>query len=327
MMNNNYRIRKEDLKMKTINKKANVGMSTEEKAMATLVKQAMETMATELTTAGSRAELEVQNMAALIPTDNQCVAETPKEIQAMVAEGLFAPIHGMAHITNRLGDKLFARVLIDKKGNRTIAFRQQYDDGSYSAEFTIKQDDLIIVVMCADNDNLCKDAKATQKRIIREYFRRCDRLPELNLTEVMTVLLEVLNQLPQVLDYDEEMSKQELYERVLSAVKQSSYIERRKGYFILFETVLEEVAKELGMRRKQLLSWLKREGLLYLTESCKGYQAKVPMGKNKDGSLNYDWAYCLYDLEYFARLKNPEKYGSADELVEPIPPAIELSEM
>lgn len=72
----------------------------------------------------------------------------------MVAEGLFAPTLGMAHITNRLGDKLFANISIDKKGNRTIVFRQRYDDGSYSAEFSIKQDDLIIIVKCGDDPNL-----------------------------------------------------------------------------------------------------------------------------------------------------------------------------
>lgn len=324
-MNNYFRIRKEDLKMNKT-EKANIGMSTEE-AMATLVKRGMETTATELTTAEGPAKLDVQNMAEMVPVDSQCVEELQKEFQAMVAEGLFAPTLGMAHITNRLDDKLYANILIDKKGNRTVVFRQKYDDGSYSSEFSIKQDDLIIVVKCAGDINLGKDAKASQKRIMREYFRRCDRLQVLNLMEVMTVLLEVLDQLPQVLDYDEEISKQELYELVLNAIKQYPYILRRKGYFILFDDVIGSVARELGMGTKQLLSRLKKEGFLYLTKSCKGYQAKVPMSKNKDGSLNHDWAYCLYDLEYFARLKNPAKYGPADDLADPIPPAIGLSDV
>lgn len=305
---------------KTMNNNINVAQSAEEKAMSALVSKEMASVPDKVPAETEPVKLEVQNMAELIPTDSQCVEEIPEAIRAMAEQGYFSPTYGTAHIVNRLDGKLHAYILVDKKGSRTVMLRQQYDDGGYSAEFPIKQDDLLMVVGNANTKDsfLAKEAMTSHKRILRAYLSKCEGRETLNMTEVMRVLVEALSKLPIVSDYDAELSKQELYTRMLEVIKHGLYTERRKGYFVLTDGEISEAAQELGMSNKQLLARLKREGLLYLTESCKGYQAKVPICKDKDGAISYGWQYCLYDLEYFARLKNPEKYGSADDLATPL---------
>lgn len=290
--------------------------NAEEGEMANLIEQGMADLITET----EPVKLEVQNVLTLIPAESQCIEDIPEELQAVVEQGYFSPVSGSAHIVNRLNGRLHAYIQVDKKGSRTIVFHQQYDDGSYSAEFPIKQEDLLMVVTNTNSkdSSLVKEANASRKRIMRGYLGRCDGRETLNMSQVMRVLVEALGQLPIKSDYEDELSKMELYKKVLEGIQGHIYTKRRKGYFSLEEGAIENAARELGMTSRQLLARLKREGFLYLSESCKGYQAKVPTCRNADGTIDYDWRYCLVDLEYFARLKNPEKYGPADELAEPL---------
>lgn len=309
--------------------KISVAQSAEEKAMNALVSQEIASMTDKVPAETEPVKVEVQNMAELIPTDSQCVEEIPEEIRAIADQGYFSPVYGSAHIVNRLNGRLYAYIEVDKKGSRTVIFRQQYDDGSYSAEFPIKQEDLLMVVGSTNSKDsfLTKEANASHKRILRGYLSRCDGRETLNMTEVMRVLVEVLSQLPIISDCDTELPRQELYEKMLEVIKHCLYTVRRKGYFVLTDGEISEAAQELGMSNKQLLARLKREGLLYTTTSCQGYQAKVATCKDKNGKINYGWRYCLYDLEYFVRMKNPEKYGPPDELATPLETVPDWSEM
>lgn len=322
-MDTNNNIEKEAVKMNSAEEKAIVEQSTESKAIDTLKGQEPATMNSEVAEAADPVAIEVQDMASLIPMDYRSILGTSKEMQAIEEAKLFSPVIGMAHIINRANGKLYARVLADKDGARTIAFRQQYDDGGYSVEYKIKQEDLLIIVGSSDDQDplFAREAKACKKRFIREYLSKCDGRKGLNPSEVISVLMESLTTLPVVSEYH-EVSKQEFYNRVIEALHglAGSPMEhsRRKGYIILGDNELCHICKELEMSKKKLLARLKLEGFLYLTDSCVGYQVKVPYSLGEDGTVNYQWGYCLYDLEYFARKKNPEKYGRAEELEAPL---------
>lgn len=310
-------LKKEEVTMDTTEKKAAMMQIAEEKGLNSLIEQEMEN-----TVEAEPVELEIQDITVQIPQDSQGIEEIPEEIQAMAEQGYFSPVYGTAHIVNRLNGKLYAYVHVDQKGSRTVVFRQQYDDGSYSAEFTIKQEDLLMVVGSVNDPLLEKEAKTSRNRIVRGYMSRCSGRETLNMLEVMRVLVEALSKLPIVSDCNTELSKQDLYEKVLDAIKGDLHLARRKGYFSFGDGAVEKAAQSLGMSTTQLLARLKRERLLYLTESCKGYQAKVPIGRSENGKPIYGWQYCLLDFEYFVRLNNPEKYGPADELAQPLHIAI-----
>lgn len=231
--------------------------------------------------------------------------DLPEEVKFLGKSGLLSQVSGMGQILNRCGNQLFAAIHVDGKGDRYIHFRQQYSDSTYSPEFIVSQDLLLIVAQFEQTGNpmLEQEAKKALKIITKDYLRKLNGSEFLNIPEVMSTLFEALQHIP-VVSYEHEMTSMELYAEVIGVLKNmggavfNSLRNERRGYLALDDCTINGVAREMQLPRKQLLEQLKKHQLLYLTGSCKGYQCKIPCGKNPDGTIRYDWAYCLYDLEY-----------------------------
>jgi len=261
-------------------------------------------------------EVQVNNLVDLIPKEARSVDEClPEDIKVYVQNGFFDPTMGMGQIKNKLDGKLFAYIQVSEKNTRTVHYMQKYDDGSYSAEFEISQSDLLLATM-ASGSGVSKMANASKNRVIKDYLDRCDGSELLNPGEVLLTLVESLHQLPVVRE-NAEQGRAQLYADVIDELKKmptSGYhYNRHGGYIMLGESEIEQLADHLEMTPRKLLERLKKSRLLYLTDSCRGYQVKVATHKDESGKNVYEWCYCLYDMEYLLRKKNP-KYGDPSEI-------------
>lgn len=266
----------------------------------------------------------VHTLTELVPEDARAENEDiPKDMQEYVKQGLLSPVAGMAHIDNKFNGQIFAQVNVDEKGKRTIPFLQRYEDGSFSPVFVISQADLLTIAMGAQskNEEMKKDGKKSLKRVMRDYLDKCDGKQILDLSKVIPSLAEVLGKLP-VVQSSQELSQAQLYHAVIKVLKDSPtssyHYARRGGYIRMTDLEVEYIAKELSIKKMILLEQLKQNHLLYQTSSCVGYQAKVPYAKDKDGKIMRGWFYCLYDLEYYSRMKDPTRAESAKELNPPL---------
>lgn len=267
-----------------------------------------------------------RDLTEFIPEDARADnRDISADIKGYEEQGLFAPTVGMAQMVNRFNGKIYAYISVDEKGNRTVRFLQAYDDGTYSNEFCISQSDLLCVAMqnrCPSaNTEFIRESKKSQRKILKEYLDKCDGREVYQIGDIVMALAEVLKSLPVISDR-QEISGPQLYSDVLSVLKArcSSVFNnsRRGGYIMLGDYELEIIAAELDIPERTLLAMLKKNRLLYLTESCQGYQAKVPVYKDKEGKAVFQWCYCLLDMEYYSRKLDPSKTGTAEELNPPL---------
>ena len=161
-----------------------------------------------------------------------------------------------------------------------------------------------------------KDCRRSLRRIKDDYLDKCCGQEALDITEMVTALVEGLNQFP-VKSENGELTRAQIYDEVLTIIKEDfpdilKYY-RREGYIILPENDMNNIAREMSMPVRKVLEMLKKNGLLYLTDSCRGYQARVPSHREK-GKVIYEWNYCLLDIEYCSRKIDPARADSAKEL-------------
>lgn len=211
--------------------------------------------------------------------------DMPEGIKSLAQSGLISPVSGLYRIVNRCNDCIFAGIHVDEKGNRSIHFRQQYTDRTYSPEFIIPQDSLFMVVHYRRTGNpaLEQDAKKAMKAITREYLRKLSSNELLDIPEVLDALSEVLKNLP-IVSREHELTAVGLYAEVIEILRNmggavpllDTLRNEKRGYLVLDDSMVGVIAQELQMPRKQLLMQLKRYNLLYLTGSCQGYQSKIP---------------------------------------------------
>ena len=264
---------------------------------------------------------------ALVSEDAQAeIGCIPDEMKKYEAQGFFEPTVGMLQILNKFSGRLFAYVQENENGKRDIRFIQQYQDGRYSPEFSISQSDLLTVALGSMESNLQdsetkRDCRRCLRRIRTDYLNKCCGKEIPNILEVITSLAEVLSKLP-VVSERSEMSRAQLYSEVLKVINfycsEVSRYYRRGGYFILTEQEVGRIAREMEMNDKKLLELLKKNRLLYLTDSCCGYQVKVPTHKDEKGNAIFEWCYCLLDMEYFSQKLDPQRANAVDKLTSPL---------
>lgn len=261
----------------------------------------------------------VKGLERFIPKDVRASSGfVSEDMKAYERQGLFNPTIGMGQIFGRCQDKLYAYISKDCDNRREIRFVEEYADGSYSPEFVIRQSDLLDTVSWLKwKDPLMeKECRRSLRRIKDDYLNKCCGQEAQNITEVIIALAEGLHKLP-VKSENGELTRVQLYEEVLTIIKecfpQILKYYRREGYIILTEDYLAGIAEKMSMSVRKILEELKKNGLLYLTDSCRGYQARVPSHREA-GKVIYDWSYCLLDMEYYARKLDPAKADSAKEL-------------
>lgn len=254
--------------------------------------------------------------------------DLPNDLKELGKSGLLSPVGGLGQIHNRCDDRIHAGIYVDEKQNRYIHFRQQYSDGTFSPEFVIPQEALFIVATYnrTGNPMMKQEAQKAIRSITKEYLRKLSSTELLNIPEVMDALFDAFRQIP-VVSREHELTRLELYAEVTEVLKNLGvgcsryeiFREEKRGYLALDDSTIADISREMQLPRKQLLEQLKKNQLLYLTGSCRGYQSKIPYGRKPDGTVKYEWAYCLYDLEYLNKHANcgcpPAEIESFDNLI------------
>lgn len=262
----------------------------------------------------------VRNLTELIPeTDRAINGPVIENMEQYEKQGLFNPTINMAQIKHICDDRIFAYIRKLADGSREIRFVERYPDGSYSPEFDIKQSDLLEVITWQKyQDSLMeRDAKRTLRKIQKNYLDKCCGMEIQSVGQIIRALAEALKYLPVVSDTG-EMTSVQLYSEVICAIKErcdgALKYNRREGYIILTEDDVSCIAEVLSMSERALLSQLKKYKLLYLSDSCLGYQTKVPSYRGENGRIVYEWCYCLLDMEYYSRKLDPARKETAKNL-------------
>lgn len=198
---------------------------------------------------------------AMVSEDAQAeIGCVPVEMEKYEAQGFFAPTVGMLQIVNKFNGCLFAYIQENENGNRDIRFIQQYQDGTYSPEFSISQSDLLTVTAGSIESNrqdpeTRRDCRRCLRRIRADYLNKCCGKEIPNILEVITSLAEVMSKLP-VVSERSEMPRAQLYAEVLKVMDiycpEVSRHFRRGGYFILTEQEVGKIAQEMEMSDRRL---------------------------------------------------------------------------
>ena len=254
---------------------------------------------------------------ALIPEDEQSVSEPDNEVDIYteaMRQGYVSPTNGMARIGNvPLPGQLYVSVQNNSKGNRTVVFRQQYNDGRLSPQICVEQSDLLMYDQFSRSKekSLQTKAKKILTKVSEEYWGKFDGDVILDTAELMQILVRAAAQLrsPKSIDVLENPSV--LYSQIVAFIKgynlpYSIWVDRT-AYYGLTEEQMDGLAQHFGVKRLPFLRKLNEYGLLYLTESSKGYQTKVRVPGDGDISSSVEWLYCIYKLEYFTQKNQLEK--------------------
>lgn len=266
----------------------------------------------------------IDPISVLVPEEARAeTGSVPEDMKEYEQLGLFNPTAGMLQITNKFGGRLFAYVSKDEQGKRAVHFIQKYETGEYSPEFVISQSDLLTVAAWRkfQDSEMEKDFRKCLRRIRTDYLDKICGLEAANISDIIFTLVEILNELPVVSD-SQETTPAQFYSVVMDILKEFCpdvfKFYRRGGYYILCDSEISRIAKEMGISERKLLEQLKKKRLLYLTDSCRGYQVKVPTHKDGEGNSIFEWCYCLLDMEYFSRKLDPEKSNTVNDLTSPL---------
>lgn len=261
----------------------------------------------------------VPGMDDMVPAEVRASSDSVSEnIKGYENQGLFNPTIGMGQIIGRCQDKLYACISKNSDNCREVRFIEKYADGSYSPEFAIQQSDLIMAAMALkyDDEQTKKESQKSFRRIRTDFLNKCCRQETQDIREIILALADGLSKLP-VISESGELTPAQLYETVIDSIRTECPVVfecyRREGYIMLMDYHLEMIAEKMSMSVRELLKRLKKNQLLYLTDSCKGYQARVP-DCLKEGKVVYEWYYCLRDMEYYSRKLDPKRADSAKNL-------------
>ena len=270
-------------------------------------------------------EVVTENMDAvsqLIDEDERAVSsESANKIQDMLRMVDQSTLSRMGHVRNILNDMLYARIYEDYKGFRYVEFCQRYHNKSISPLMRISQDDLMITAMYEYSTQSINKPSAGVKRKIsnfkaavhREYFGkfRGGFGDMLSVEDILYGLATVLHMLPVYSDDNRALKRTEFYYQVIEKAKKcpSQVVSKFNSYYALTEDDIGCIAEELKKKdRISFLRELKDYGLLYLTDSSKGYQTNVRC-KFDDGSSGTEWRYCILKLAHLAGVEEKEDKG------------------
>ena len=266
-----------------------------------------------------------ENMDAvsqLIDEDERAISsESASKIQDMLRMVDQSTLLGMGHVKNILNDTLYARIYEDHKGFRYVDFCQRYNNKGLSPQMRISQDDLMTTAMYEySTQSINKPSTGVKRKISnfkatlhKEYFGKFrggfgDMLP---VEDILYGLATVLHMLPVHSDDNRALKRTEFYYQVIEKAKNcsSQVVNKFNSYYALTEDDIGCMVEELKKKdRISFLRELKDYGLLYLTDSSKGYQTNVRC-RYDDGSSRTEWRYCILKLAHLAGVEEKEDEG------------------
>lgn len=269
-------------------------------------------------------------LKASITEDEQAVDdgeqedELSTEIVQAEKRGCFSAANGMAQITNVLDGRLYAAVYVDEKGNRSIAFCEQYDNGEFSPKMQISQGELLLLGQNNMDpksirvNSLKTKATKVMTDLTMDYFNKFSGGSNpMNMIEILQVLAMVLGNLPVYRDDTEEELAKQFYREVVHCLekseesytlKASAWIYNHRSYYALDDEALEILAEAMKMKPNELAKKLKQYKLLYLTDHARGYKTRVRINRAEGESEEYiktwnitgptsEWCYCIYKFK------------------------------
>lgn len=286
----------------------------EERAINGVVPAGSEALAQELVPVLEISETAIKE---LIPKDEQSVSEPDNEVDIYaeaIRQGYVSPTNGMARIGNiALPSQLYVSVQNNSKGDRVVVFRQQYNDGRLSPQICVGQSDLLMYDQFSrsKDKSLQTKAKKILTKVSEQYWGKFDGDVILDTAELMQILIRAAAQLRSPNSTDVLENPSLLYSQIVAFIKghnlpYAMWVDRT-AYYGLFDEQIDGLAQHFGVKRLPFLKKLDEYGLLYLTESSKGYQTKVRLPADGDFPSSTEWLYCIYKLEYFTQKNQLEK--------------------
>lgn len=205
-------------------------------------------------------------------------------------------------ITDGKGRQLEAWINEDETGARIISVVQRYWNGNSSPELKMSQGDVVISSIAASTMDVSMQRRVKHflMKTGEQYwstFRGQDG-ELMNMQELITVLFSELSHIPVYLDDITEVERIELYQKIVDFVQRipSMIMNTHKAYFPLTEEEIQDVARNMGLTKLNLLKKLKKFNFLYLTPSSRGYQTSIRI--NGIGLDSYTaWRYCIIRIE------------------------------
>ena len=267
-------------------------------------------------------EVSVVHKELAIPDEELAVEseELPTELKSAEQMGCFDSTFGMANIKGVFGNKVYAALYQDEKGNRYYDFCTRLLDGQLSPMMRVAQSDLLLASMCnfepesikKDNGlaSVKNDVAKFLKRTTMDYLAKYSGGEVLQIKEVLKVLVNVQTELPLRTASSSKPSRKRFYMDIMETIRQENIFiadEGKTAYYPIGKDQMERIARALGMKLAEMLALLKEYNFLYLVNSSTDYQTKVRInwkGNDVDGKpmkTTNEWMYCILKMDYVAK--------------------------
>ncbi len=252
-------------------------------------------------------------MESIVPKEERSVAYADED--AMLAKaremGLLSPVADMARIISSLSDKIYAIIRTDEKGSRFFEYCQQYEDGSFSPKMRVSQANLFLLanyqflIKNIPDQKLRNRAANFLTSSIEDYLGKTTGEEMLDVTQILQLLFMARAELPVDKNASTQISPSEFYRNIMKAAQTLGHYEfARRAYYPFNEDEIIYIARELGMKKQELLKKLKENNFLYLTKSSRGYQTCVRFKYTPEeleeypGESSYtEWRYCVFRFD------------------------------
>ena len=257
-------------------------------------------------------------LADMIDEDDKIVetVEMPNRLGEVWQMAARTSIRNLRQLTDGLDGKIYAGISKNEKGERQIEFCQQYNNGGFSEKMILPQAGLLSSFKEKMSEGNKKSSRAAQKfssDAENEYYKKFagNHCEMLDVEEILKLLFCSYTMLPVYNEDGNLYERQEFFEKVKKAVETLSIqnLNTHKSYFVVDESDITYVARELHLTKAEFIKKLKEYGLLYLSKSARGYQNNVRF-KNPDGTTYTHRAYCIYNLNYLASEYEDKGIGS-----------------
>lgn len=260
-------------------------------------------------------------LADLVDDEDKIVeaVEIPNKINKLWNLAARSSIRHLRQLNADLGGRIYAAICKNEKGEKHIVFAQKYNNDNFSEPVAIPQENLLSAFKQKLSSENAKASKAFQKfidSVEKEYFKNFDgtTCEMLKVEEIVQLLFCSFSELPVYIADDSIYERQEFLKKIAETVRilPTQMENHHPSYFTISADEIDYVAKEMGMTTTRFLKTLKEYGLLYLSESAKGYQNNVRF-KNLDGSSYTRRAYCIFNFDYMAREDEEDDSGIGDD--------------
>lgn len=256
------------------------------------------------------------------------------------------PVNGMAKIQGVLDDRLFAKIVVNDKGERLFKYALRSKDGSFSPALTISQYDVLTFMewvqyrnsRADEKDEFVKESKREAgkiyKKVRKQYYNSATDGSLINIEELLCVLCTKQSELPVAHESGMMVDVKDLYltasDFFAARIKEVEAhqaacgahtglipYDRDRSYYVLFDDDLNAVVQHLRdfyhipLDISKFVRQMASGGFLYTQESSQGYQVKVRIAGNPE------WVYALYKPEYL--MSGQSKYSEKayqEEIIE-----------